>query len=170
MDICSAAPSSWLRHCHAPRRQLAPSLFQTCVYFPNMPQIMHMLQLLMRLAQYARQALCNGPVSVRPSVRQSVCLSRDGRQQLRTASLPLSARAGIECRSTAAGAVLQARRRSAANAGSVMLRSDEGGSTQTRYSFIFISSLLRLTQYARPAVGLVLLAGRLTRIVRRALN
>jgi len=68
---------------------------------------MHMLQLLMRLAQYAGQALCNGPVSV----RQSVCLSRDGRQQLRTASLPLSARAGIEYRSTAAGAVLQARRR-----------------------------------------------------------
>jgi len=78
LDICSAAPSSWLRHCHAPRRQLAPSLFQTCVYFPNMPQIMHMLQLLMRLAQYAGQALCNGPVSVRPSVSLSVCPVMDG--------------------------------------------------------------------------------------------
>ena len=63
-----------------PRPQVStcPSLFQTCVYFPNMLQIMHMLQLLMRLAQYAGQALCNGPVSVRPSVSLSVCPVMDG--------------------------------------------------------------------------------------------
>ena len=44
--------------------------------------------------------------------------------------------AGLRYRSVAAGAVLQVRRRSTANAGSVALRADEGGSIQTCVHYV----------------------------------
>ena len=83
------------------------------------------LPLLKLSAQYVEQGLCDGPVSVRPSVRPI-----DQQQQRRPAGLLLSAGVCSRYRPTAAGAVLQARRRPAANAVSVMLRDDGGGCTQ----------------------------------------
>ena len=66
----------------------------------------------------------------RSGVRSSVCLSVcpvDRQQQRRAAGLLLSAVACSRCRSTAG----TRRTRSAANAGSVMSRAEEQGSTQT---------------------------------------
>ena len=71
----------------------------------------------------AEHGLRNGPVSVRPSVRPSVC-PVDRQQQRRAAGLLLSALCSPRtscCR----------RPRSTANAGSVMLRAEDRGSTQT---------------------------------------
>ena len=77
-------------------------------------------------------------LSVCPSVCLSVCLSVcpsvcpvDRQQQPRPAGLLLVAGVCSRYWSIRAGAVLQARRRSAASAGSVMLRTDGGGSTGT---------------------------------------
>jgi len=79
---------------------------------------------------------------VRPSVSPSVC-PVDRQQQRHAASLLLSAGAG---RSIAVGTVYQSsidiscrRPRSAANAGSVMLRADGRGSTASTCSPCFIS-------------------------------
>jgi len=73
-----------------------------------------------------------GCPSIHPSVCPPVC-PIDQQYQRRPVSFLLSAlQLSIDIdRSIAAGAVLQARRRSAANAGSVMLTADEGGAIQT---------------------------------------
>jgi len=84
-----------------------------------------------------------GCPSVRPSVCSSVSLRLsvcgvDRQQQRRAAGLLQSAGAGSRYRSIATGAAYRLsidcrRRRSAANAGSVMLRAEDRGSTQTCY-------------------------------------
>ena len=75
----------------------------------------HLCRLLTLLEKYAAQGLCNGPVSVRLSVRLSACLSLDRKQQRRAAGLLLSAlrasRTGY--RSIAAGAEGQQQMRAA---------------------------------------------------------
>jgi len=90
------------------------------VILPAADAKLSVYSLLMLPAQYAERGLCND--------RASVCLSHRSTLASAAGGLLLSALwAGY--RSIAAGAVLQCRhRRSAANAGSVMLRADGGGS------------------------------------------
>jgi len=85
----------------------------------------------MSVAHYADPGLCNGRASVRPSVRPSAC-PIDRQKQRPALRLLLSAGVCSEYRLIAAVTVLQVRR-SAGNAGSVMLRADGGGLMQTCY-------------------------------------
>jgi len=76
--------------------------------------------------KHAEKGLCNGLACVRPSICPT-----DQQQQQRPVGLLLSAlRTGDIDRQPRA--LCHRRRRSAANAGSVLLRADGGGSTQTR--------------------------------------
>jgi len=83
----------------------------------------------------------------RPSVRLSVC-PVDCQQQQRPAVLLLSADVCSRYQSTAAGVAIW-RRRSAAKAGSVMLRADGGDSTQTCSLInLLIENGINVTPYA----------------------
>ena len=79
----------------------------------------------------------------RPSVHLSVCLSHWSTAATAVREFAAERPVGRKCRSISAG-VLRAsccrRRRSAANAGSVILTAEEGGSTQTCYLFAFTVS------------------------------
>ena len=67
-------------------------------------------------------SLCSGRESVRRSVPSTAATAAGG--------FAAERRRLSRCRPTAAGTVLQVRRRSSATAGSVVLRDDGGGSTQ----------------------------------------
>ena len=93
------------------------------------------------------QGLCNSWASVRPSL----CPIRQ--RQRRPAGLLLSAGVCSRYLSIAAGAVLQTRRRSEANAGSVMLGADGGGSVQTFRRLIISESCLQCFDAVGWAAG-----------------
>jgi len=94
--------------------------------------------LFLRLSPYTRlvnaaQGLCNGRMSC---LCPSVC-HVDRQQQRHAAGLLLSSSAGSRCRSTVAGYRSMYAGARAVAAGSVMLRAEVRGSTQTRCMLFF---------------------------------
>jgi len=93
------------------------------------------------------QGLCNGPVSVRPSVCSSVCLSHrstaaaaaGGFAGERAVPQEISIDSCGRRRRVPVAGELSSKRRSAANAGSVTMTAEERGSTQTVHD-LYISS------------------------------
>jgi len=116
---------SWIANSDGGRKKIRISV--VCVLM-SLELCTHLCRLLTLLEKYAAQGLCNGPVSVRPSVRLSACLSHRSKAAAACGGFAAERPAGVtywlsidSCR----------RRRSAANAGSASLGADQRDSTQT---------------------------------------